>query len=159
MLSLHRLERKQKIIQGHFEFAYFSFFPYSFGIEIINTFIHPVDPSKTIPDSRPKWAKFIPVFRPKQRKNPTRWGRTDQMAYRGQYSPTPGVTCDIFKETVLYLKRRYLEKSGSQKVYLILLEIRFVWNNGGQKHSLSIDVRCPVSYNCSLACFAWPHFL
>ena len=28
---------------------------------------------------------------------------------------------------------------------LILLQIRFVWNNGGQKHSLSFDVRCPVS--------------
>ena len=28
---------------------------------------------------------------------------------------------------------------------LILLEIRFVWNNGGQKHSLSFDVMCPVS--------------
>ena len=26
---------------------------------------------------------------------------------------------------------------------LILLEIRFVWNNGAQKHSLSIDVRLP----------------
>ena len=25
---------------------------------------------------RPKWAKCIPVFRPKQRKNPTRWGGT-----------------------------------------------------------------------------------
>ena len=28
---------------------------------------------------------------------------------------------------------------------LILLEIRFVWNNGAQKHSLIIDVGCPVS--------------
>ena len=26
---------------------------------------------------------------------------------------------------------------------LILLEIRFVWNNRAQKHSLSIDVRLP----------------
>ena len=31
----------------------------------------PVVPSKTIPDSRPKWAKSIPVFRPKRPKNPT----------------------------------------------------------------------------------------
>ena len=44
-------------------------------IETINTFIHPVVPSKTIPDSRPKWAKCIPVFRPNRRKNPTRWVR------------------------------------------------------------------------------------
>ena len=27
-------------MQIHFKFAYFSFFPYSFGIETINTFIH-----------------------------------------------------------------------------------------------------------------------
>ena len=29
-----------------------------------------------IADSRPKWEKCIPVFRPKRRKNPTRWGGT-----------------------------------------------------------------------------------
>ena len=39
-------------------------------------FIHSVVPSKTIPDSRPKWAKCIPVFRPKRHKNPTQWGGT-----------------------------------------------------------------------------------
>ena len=37
----------------------FLFISYSFGTETINTFVHP--PSS---DSRPKWAKFIPVFRP-----------------------------------------------------------------------------------------------
>ena len=42
-------------MQIHFKFAYFSFFPYSFGIETINTLIH------SIPNSRPKWAKCIPV--------------------------------------------------------------------------------------------------
>ena len=36
----------------------------------------PVVPSKTIPNSRTKWAKCISIFSPKQRKNPTRWGRT-----------------------------------------------------------------------------------
>ena len=35
---------------------------------------------------------------------------------------------------------------------LILLEIRFVWNNGAQKHSLSIDVRYPVSGQFFLCC-------
>ena len=45
-------------------------------METINTFIHSVVPSKTIPDSRPKWAKCIPVFRPKWCKNLTRWGGT-----------------------------------------------------------------------------------
>ena len=33
----------------------------------------PVVPSKTTPDSRPKWTKNIVSFRPKQHKNPTQW--------------------------------------------------------------------------------------
>ena len=44
---------------------------------IINTFIHSLVPSKIIPNSRPKWVKCVPVFRPKRRKNPTRWGGAD----------------------------------------------------------------------------------
>ena len=36
----------------------------------------PVVPSKTIPNSRTKWAKCISIFSPKRRINPTRWGRT-----------------------------------------------------------------------------------
>ena len=36
----------------------------------------PVVPSKTTPDSRPKWAKCILVIRPNRCKNPTRWGGT-----------------------------------------------------------------------------------
>ena len=48
---------------------YSSFVSIHFGTEITNTFIHiPVIPSKTIPDSRPKWAKCRPVFRPKRLK-------------------------------------------------------------------------------------------
>ena len=42
-------------MQIHFKFAYFSFFPYSFGIETINTLIH------SIPNSRPKGAKCMSV--------------------------------------------------------------------------------------------------
>ena len=33
-------------------------------------------PSKTIANSKPKWAKCIPVFRPKKRKNHILWGGT-----------------------------------------------------------------------------------
>ena len=55
-----------------FRIRIFLFLANSFGIKTINTYIHSVVPSKTIPDSRPKWAKCIPVFRPKWRKNPTR---------------------------------------------------------------------------------------
>ena len=46
---------KKIFLKIHFEFAYFSFFLIRF--ELVS--------SKTIPDSRPKWAKSIPVFRPK----------------------------------------------------------------------------------------------
>ena len=75
MLSLLRLERKQKIIQ--FQIRIFLFLSNSFGIETINTFTHSLVPSKTIPDSRPKWARSIPVSRPiNVAKNPTRWGDT-----------------------------------------------------------------------------------
>ena len=47
------LERKQKIIQIHFEFACFLFLSYSFGNETLNTFTHSVVPSKTIPAHLP----------------------------------------------------------------------------------------------------------
>ena len=60
------LECKQKILQMHFEVAYF-YFVLSLGIKTIHTNLPsgdfsfrshtPVVPSKTIPDSRPKWPK------------------------------------------------------------------------------------------------------
>ena len=49
----------------HFKFAYFSFF-LSFFLSFSFRSYTPVVPSKTIPDSRPKWAKCIPVFEPKR---------------------------------------------------------------------------------------------
>ena len=64
-----------------FRIGIFLFLSYSFGIETINTFIPSVVPSKTIPDSRPKRAKCVPVVRPKRGKNPTRWGGTCYIAY------------------------------------------------------------------------------
>ena len=77
MLSLLRLERKpKKKTSNPFRIRIFLFLSHSFGIETINTFIRSVVPSKTIPDSRPKWAKCILVFRPKRLKNPTRWSGT-----------------------------------------------------------------------------------
>ena len=56
MLSLLRLERKQKKYANPFSVRIFLFFSCTFEIETVNTFIHSVVPSKTIPDSRPKWA-------------------------------------------------------------------------------------------------------
>ena len=68
-----------------------SLFSHSFGIETINTFIHSpnISPSKTIPESRPKWAKCIAVFRPNSAQIPYPTGRHIQyMAYiREQPSP------------------------------------------------------------------------
>ena len=72
-----QIRAQTKKFQNHFEFAYLSLISfYSFGIETINTFKHSVVPSKSIPDSRPEWAKRISVFRPNRRKSPTRWGGT-----------------------------------------------------------------------------------
>ena len=71
----------------HFEFAYFSFFLTHLELKRKLRSYTSVVPSKTIPDSRPKWAKCIPVFRPKRRKNPTRWGGT-YVAYIRE-SPSP----------------------------------------------------------------------
>ena len=70
------LEHKQKNIQIHFEFPYFSFFLTHLELERKIRSYGPVVPSKTIHDSGPKWAESIPLFRPKRRKNPTRWGGT-----------------------------------------------------------------------------------
>ena len=61
-----RLGRQQK----DFEFAYISL-SQSFRIEMTNTFIH--SHYSSLPDSRPKRAKSLAVFRPKQHKNHTLW--------------------------------------------------------------------------------------
>ena len=66
-----------KISYNPFQTHIFLFLPYSFGIGRINTFILSLSASsKAIPDSRPKWAKFIPFFKPKLCKNHTLWGST-----------------------------------------------------------------------------------
>ena len=57
--------------------------------EQVRSYTHVV-PSKTIPDARPKWANCIPVFRPKRRKNPTRWGSTYLYSSHKGESPPPG---------------------------------------------------------------------
>ena len=70
--SLLRLEQQQK--------------NHSFGIETINTFIHSRSSLENHTDSRPKWTKSIPVFRPKRRKNQAGLGRHILfMAYIREY--------------------------------------------------------------------------
>ena len=62
MSLLLRLEHKQKNSLNTFRIRIFLFLSYSFEIEAINTFIHSVVSSKTIPDSRPKRRK-VPTRR------------------------------------------------------------------------------------------------
>ena len=92
MLSLLRLERKQKNSSNPFGICIFLFLSYSFGIETINTFIHSRSSLKNHTDSRPKWTKCIPVFRPNRRKNPTRWGGAC-LAYIRQYPGGWQIAC------------------------------------------------------------------
>ena len=68
----------------------------SFGIETINTFIHSLVPSKTIPDSRPKWAKSIPVLRLKRRKNPTELYNEKTNNTKRKPASTKGIFVDIY---------------------------------------------------------------
>ena len=71
MSSLLRLGRKQKNSSNAFRIHIFLFRSYFLGTERINTFIHSRSLLENQPDSRPKWAKSIPVFRPKRPKIPT----------------------------------------------------------------------------------------
>ena len=78
--------------QNPFRIRVILFLSTSFGIEPVNTFILSDlrVTSRTVPDSKPKWAKSIPVFRPKGRKNPFLWGGTYIYGlYKGVPSP-PG---------------------------------------------------------------------
>ena len=70
-----------------FRIRIFLFLSYSFGIETINTFIHSVVPSKTIPDSRPKWAKSIPVSDQNGAKSLPDGTSHTYMTYMKEYPP------------------------------------------------------------------------
>ena len=54
----------------------------------MNTFIHSVVPSKTIPDSRPKWAKCIQTKTTQKRTLPC-WAAHTFMALVREYPPPP----------------------------------------------------------------------
>ena len=60
MSLLLRLEHKQKNSSNTFRIRIFLFLSYSFGTETINTFIHSVVSSKTIPVSDQNGAKSLP---------------------------------------------------------------------------------------------------
>ena len=93
----------------------------------------PVHPSKTIPDSRPKWTKCIPVFRPKRRKNPTPWGGTHHMAYIKEYSPGKLIFCTtswLFSWFILChlaVDARSLSKNSKMNITRLLCTILMRW--------------------------------
>ena len=75
----------------HFEFAYFSFFLIHLELKRPMRSYTPVISSKSITNSRPKWAKSMPVFRPLRLKNATPWGCTYQYGLYKGVPPLPGV--------------------------------------------------------------------
>ena len=58
----------------------------------------------------------------------------------------------FFQRNCFIFKVKILKEVRFSESLLIFLEIRFVWNNGSQKHSLSFDVMCPVSGQFFLCC-------
>ena len=77
MLSLLRLERKQKKNYSNpFRNRTFLFLSYLFGIETITTFIHSRSSLEKHTRFQTKMGKVYTRFRPKRRRNPTRWGGT-----------------------------------------------------------------------------------
>ena len=86
------------------------------------------------PPHPPPPITFRPNWGPKSRKKKHFWDR---------FPPSP-----VYFRVWMTTKKVKLSENS-----LILLEIQFVWNNGSQKRSLSIDVWCPISGQF-LACAA-----
>ena len=126
-LSHHFFTRAQttRFKKIPFEFAYCSFFD-SLGPETINTFTrsHGVS-SKAIPDSRPKWAKSIPVFRPKRHKNPSLWGGTYLCGLYKGGPPPPGWCQRIYPTRMIrlsYIMLRFFFKRFTEAKHLALFK-------------------------------------
>ena len=90
MLSLLRLEHKKKILQIHFECAYF-FLSHSFGIETINAFIHSYSSLENHTWFQTKMGKVYTRFQTKRAQKPQSMGR-HIMAYIRKYPPGRGAT-------------------------------------------------------------------
>ena len=99
-----QIRSQTKNSSAKFRIRKFFFLSYSFGIEtILIRSYTPVVLSKTIPDSRPKRVNCIPVFRPKRRKNPTRWGGTYLYSlFMGVLPPN-----NVYFKLFLFLKKIY----------------------------------------------------
>ena len=155
MLSLPRLERKQKIIRIHFLdiriFLFLSLLIWNWNNKYVHT------PRRSLKNHTRFHTKLGIVYTRFQTKTPQKpypmrrhipiWlieGSTPPPSSRGNMWYFQS-NCFIFKVKILKAVR------FSERL-LILFEIRFVRNNRGQKHSLSIDVRCPVFGQFFLCC-------
>ena len=74
MLSLLRLERKQKNSLNPFRIRIFLFLSYSFGIETLSTFIHSRSSLENHTRFQIKMGKVYTRFQTETAQNPTRWG-------------------------------------------------------------------------------------
>ena len=93
------------------EFAFFFFFLIHLELKRQIRSYTPVIPSKTIPNSKPKWAKCISVFnRPKKRKNHTLWGGT--------------YLCGSYKEISPGRKSKYL--TNSVRIFYSLTPMSYI---------------------------------
>ena len=101
MLSLLRLERKHKNYSNPLRIRIFLFLSFSFGIEMINTFILSVVPSKTIPAFRPKRPKTLPDGT-----------AHTHMAYIREHPPPPLPGCASVLKLVLLTKNYVRGKTG-----------------------------------------------
>ena len=112
MLSLLRLERKQKNSSNPFRIRIFLFLSYSFGIETIKTFIHSRSSLENHTQFQSKMGKIYTLFVPKRRKYPTRWGGTYL------YSLYKGVPC-LGRTTVHTVFRRLTKRLQPSSKFIV----------------------------------------
>ena len=99
------IRNSNKKISIYFELTYNTFFLIHLELKRRSHPCTTVVPSKTImiPDSRPKWAKSIPVIRPKRRKNQTTLSAArTYMAYITESPPPPPDRVCVIYLLVLY---------------------------------------------------------
>ena len=108
MLSLQRLGCKHKNDSNLFGIHISLFLSYSFGIETIKMFIYSCS-SLENPTPDQNGLGLILVFRPKLRKNPTRWGSTYlYVLYKGvPPPPPPGLFSFMYVRVYFYGGRIY----------------------------------------------------
>ena len=90
MLSLLRLERKQKNSSSPFQIRIFLFLSYSFGIETINTFIHSRSSLKNHTRFQTKMGKVYTRFQTKTAQKPFSMGDIYSL-FKGVLPPPSGL--------------------------------------------------------------------